>query len=125
MLYIAVPVLNETEVLDRFLQCITSQTYKKFKVFICVNQPEEWWDDPDKKTICERNIETLQKLKSFREFEIVAIDKASHGNGWKGRRHGVGWARKTAMDVINEEARKDDIIISLDADTTFHENYFS
>ena len=125
MLYVAVPILNETELLDRFIRCISFQTFKKFKIFICVNQPDEWWDDPAKRKICENNVETLEKLKSIREFDVVVIDKSTRGNGWKGRRHGVGWARKTAMDAINELARTDDIILSLDADTTFRENYFS
>jgi len=125
MLYVAVPVLNETELFDRFISCISSQTYKKFKLFICVNQPDDWWDDPIKSEICRNNARTLEKIKSIREFEVVAIDKSSPGNGWKGRRHGVGWARKTAMDAINGVAKTDDIMLSLDADTTFGENYFS
>jgi len=40
MLYVAVPILNETELLDRFINCISFQTYKKFKIFICENQPD-------------------------------------------------------------------------------------
>jgi glycosyltransferase involved in cell wall biosynthesis len=125
MLYVAVPVLNETELLDRFLDCISFQTYRNFKVFICVNQPEEWWNDPGKRLICENNVSTLEKLRSFRGFDIEVIDRCSPGNGWKGRRHGVGWARKTVMDAANEAARTDDIILSLDADTAFRENYFA
>jgi hypothetical protein len=125
MLYVAVPVLNEMELLDRFIRCIAFQTYKKFRIFFCVNQPEEWWDDPEKSNICQDNVKTLKKLQHISEFDCVVIDKSSRGNGWKGRRHGVGWARKTLMDAINEVAKPDDIILSLDADTIFRENYFS
>ncbi len=42
-----------------------------------------------------------------------------------GKQLGVGWARKVVMDAVLEEAGPDDIIITLDGDTTFNKNYFS
>jgi hypothetical protein len=123
-LFIAVPVLNENEHLPRLMDCISHQTCGDFVVFFCVNQPDEWWDDPEKIIICKENQNTLAYLKSFPVFKHVVIDKSSKGNGWKGKRHGVGWARKTLMDAINAVANEDDILVSLDADTTFSENYF-
>lgn len=125
MLYVAVPVLNETALLHRFISCVSSQTFKNFRIYFCVNQPDEWWDDPVKRKICQNNADSLRVLKSIRDFEVVVIDKSTRGEGWKGRRHGVGWARKTVMDAVNADARTDDIILSLDADTTFSKNYFS
>jgi hypothetical protein len=124
LLYIALPLLDENELLPRLMGCISSQTYRDFKVFACVNQPDEWWDDTRKNIICQENQKSLIYLKTIRDFNIVIIDKSSKGNGWRGKRHGVGWARKTAMEAISTVAGEKDIILSLDADITFTENYF-
>ncbi len=40
------------------------------------------------------------------------------------QRHGVGWARKTAMDFACTMAGNTDIILTLDADTHYPSNYF-
>jgi len=106
------------------MACISSQTYRDFIIFACVNQPDQWLNEPGKVMICRENEKTLTYLNTIPDFNIVIIDKSSKGNGWRGKRHGVGWARKTLMDAINAEANEDDIIVSLDADTTFTENYF-
>ncbi|MGA2823804.1 MAG: glycosyltransferase family 2 protein [Bacteroidales bacterium] len=124
-LYIALPVINEAEFLPWILGCMIRQDYHKFRVFICVNQPDEWWENPVKKHICEANVETLRTLEKFSGIDLTMIDRCTPGNGWKGKKHGVGWARKTVMDAINKVAKAKDIIVSLDADTTFRENYFS
>ncbi|MCX6245365.1 MAG: hypothetical protein NTU98_11755 [Bacteroidetes bacterium] len=125
VLYIALPILNESELLPRLMDCILHQDYQSFRVFACVNQPDEWWEIPDKRAICEANLQTLCYLEEFSGSDITVIDRCTPGNGWKGKRHGVGWARKTVMDAIERVARDQDIIISLDADTTFSEHYFS
>jgi hypothetical protein len=88
-----------------------------------VNQPDAWWDDPAKAGACSRNAATISVLRNFREFEIDVTDRSSRGNGWKGKQHGVGYARKTVMDRINQVAGPGDIMVSLDADTVFGENY--
>jgi hypothetical protein len=123
-LYVALPILDENEYLHRLMSCISGQTYRDFIVYACVNQPDEWWDDPVKLTICHENIKSLEYLKTISDFKVLAIDKSSEGNGWRGKRHGVGWARKIIMDAIDKAADKNDIIVSIDADTTFTENYF-
>jgi glycosyltransferase involved in cell wall biosynthesis len=123
-LFIALPVLNENEHLPEFMTCVSNQTYRDFVLFVCVNQPDEWWDDPEKVIICKENQKTLTYLKTIPSFNIVIIDKSSKGKGWREKRHGVGWARKTLMDAINAVAGENDIMVSLDADTTFSENYF-
>ena len=74
--------------------------------------------------ICLENQKTLAYLKTLPDFNIVIIDKSSKGNGWRGKQHGVGWARKTLLDAIDEVANETDIMVSLDADTTFTDNYF-
>ncbi|MCX6251103.1 MAG: hypothetical protein NTX61_10170 [Bacteroidetes bacterium] len=124
MLFIALPVLNEGEFLPRFMSCLSNQTCREFRLFVCVNQPDKWWTDPVKVDICRNNVSAINYLENIRDTDIVIIDRCTPGNGWKGRKHGVGWARKTVMDAINVIANSTDIIISLDADTTFNENYF-
>jgi hypothetical protein len=111
--------------LPAILRCISGQDYPDFRVFICVNQPDEWWSNPEKRKICEANVETLRFLEKYTGFDLTVIDRCTPGKGWKGKNHGVGWARKTVMEAINKVAAAKDIIVSLDADTTFHENYFS
>jgi hypothetical protein len=123
-LHIALPVLDEASLLPRLLDCIRSQTYRNFKLYACVNQPEEWWQDPERRRICESNQETLEHLKGIRDLDIVILDKTSPGKGWIGKKHGVGWARKTLMDTISEAAGLQDIILSVDADITFSPGYF-
>jgi len=54
--------------------------------------------------ICETNLEVLHRLENYRKLDLRVIDHCSQGKGWKGKKHGVGWARKTLMDAINEEA---------------------
>lgn len=101
------------------------QSRHDFSVYICVNQPDEWWKVPGKRHICEANRDTLRFLKEYSGLTLNVIDHCTPGNGWKGKKHGVGWARKTLMDAIDRVAGPKDIILSLDADTAFKENYFS
>jgi len=124
-LFIALPAINEMDCLPRILGCMLKQDYQYFHVFICVNQPDEWWSMPRKKLVCDANTETLHYLENYKNLELTLIDRCSPGNGWKGKCHGIGWARKTIMEAINKVASARDIILSLDADTTFNETYFS
>jgi len=124
-LYIAIPVINEAELLPGILACMLRQDYHEFRVFICINQPEEWWEMPGNRPICEANAETLRTLETYPGLDITMIDRCTPGNGWKGKKHGVGWARKTLMDAINKIAKPEDFVVSLDADTTFGDHYFS
>jgi glycosyltransferase involved in cell wall biosynthesis len=124
-IFIALPAMNEVENMPAIISDIRGQTFKNFELFVCVNQPDDFWNDQDKKNICENNEQTINLLKRITDFPITIIDKSSHGNGWTGKKFGVGWARKVCMDSINEKADENDLIISLDADTRFSENYFS
>jgi len=126
-IYISVPILDELDNLGRLLSDFKKQSFKDFTVFICINQPNDWWDNPNKITICNRNIESIEYLQDKSndfDFKINIIDKSSRGNGWTNKKLGVGWARKTLMDNISSIANPDDIIISLDADTSFDKDYF-
>ncbi len=123
-IYVAVPAMDEAELLPRLLECIALQGYRSFKLVVCVNQPEAWHCDPQKSSICQSNAATLQLLHGWNKFQVEVIDRSSPGAGWVAKRHGVGWARKTIMDKIAREAAPGDIILSLDADTVFSPNYF-
>ena len=121
--YVALPVMDEPEFLPRLMDCLARQSYRHFKLFVCVNQPESWWNDPGKITACEHNAASLKLLQGFRNTDMAILDHSTRGLGWTGKRHGVGWARKTLMDKINKEASPADIIVSLDADTVIPDDY--
>ena len=123
-LYIALPVIDEFELLPRLIDCISVQKYQHFKVFVCINQPDKWWEQAERRKICENNLQTVEYLNAVAGIDLVIIDKCTPGNGWKGRKHGVGWARKVLMDAISEVADEKDLIVSLDADVTFSPEYF-
>lgn len=123
--YAALPVLNETENLPSVIDDLLNQEYSDLQLVVCVNQPEEWHHNPERSEICRNNIKALKYLYSLDDGRITIIDKSTAGNGWIGQKHGVGWARKTAMDAANELAQPDDIILSVDADTFYTAEYFS
>jgi hypothetical protein len=120
-LHIAMPVMGESVNLAQFFACMDQQTFRNFKIYICINQYESWWNDPDKRYYCHDNAKSLEYLESS-GFEGEIIDKSSKGSGWPEKRGGVGWARKVLMDRISKE-NKNDIIVSMDADTFYPENY--
>lgn len=121
--WIALPVLDEGMVLPAFLDSLRNQEYRDFTLVVCVNQPEHWWEMAEKKAACERNVQVLNELAEIRDMDLILIDKCTPGNGWEKQKHGVGWARKTLMDRINQLADDNGIIISLDADTVFNPGY--
>ncbi len=122
-IYVALPAMDEPELLPRLLACIARQTYRRFKLVACVNQPDTWWNDPVKLVVCKNNALCLRLLDNFREIDTAIIDRTSPGKGWTGKRHGVGWARKSVMDQIDKEASPGDIMVSLDADTVISDDY--
>jgi hypothetical protein len=121
LLHIALPVMGESANLDRFFACIEKQSNKDFKIYICVNQYESWWNDPEKVHYCDDNAKSLDYLKSS-GFKAEVIDKSSKGSGWSEKRGGVGWARKVLMDHISKKD-KNGVIVSMDADTFYPEDY--
>jgi len=123
-IYIALPVLNELDYISACLNSISKQTYRNFELWVCVNQAEEWHNDYSKKEIINNNQQVINLLNQVNNFPIHIIDKSSKGKGWDNKKACVGWARKVVMDAISSKADKNDIILSLDADTTFDENYF-
>lgn len=118
------PVLNEYNNISAIINNLLDQKEVEAEIIICVNQPDEWWNIDDKKQICEDNKKTLEFITSLNDNKISLVDRSSPGKGWIGKRHGVGWARKTAMDLACEKARDYDLIISVDADTWYPPDYF-
>ena len=124
-LFVAIPALDELDFLPDTLAAIARQkTEFPFSVYICVNQPDEWWNDAEKIEICRNNQKLLRFLENFNDFHINIIDKTSVNNGWSVNKSGVGYARKALFEEIYKTADDDDVIISLDADTLFNESYF-
>ncbi len=122
-IYLTLPILNEFEYLQTLIEALKKQTYKNFELIAVVNQPNDWWNNPEKIAICENNQKTLEYLKSIKDFELEIIDKSSQGQGWDKKRFGVGWARKVAMDRAGKKAKDDDLILSIDADVFVYPNY--
>lgn len=121
--FLALPIQNEFENLPSLLACLTHQSFHNFKLVVCINQPDAWWNEKVRKHICLDNQESFRYLRKEKFTEITILDRYSQGNGWKGKRFGVGWARKTAMDAIDQLAGKDDLIVSIDADTSYPAEY--
>ena len=124
-IFVALPVMDEIDMLQLCLDCIENQSYKNIHIVICVNQPDECWNIPEKIHVCNNNAEILDSLNKKDKGIYTIINKSSIGSGWEGNKKGVGWARKTVMDHISEISNNDDIILSLDADTIFNKEYFS
>ncbi len=124
-IYIALPVLNEYENLERLFYCLENQNLTFKKLVVCVNNYDHWWDDDVKKVLCENNLKSIAFLREYRGFEIKLIDRSSPGKGWAGKKGGIGWARKTIVDVICAEANDQDVIVSMDADTEYPADYLA
>ena len=123
-IFVALPVMNEMEYLPELFHSLKKQQFRDFELYSCVNQPDKWWNDVERVTICNNNNKALNYLGLIQDFPVSVIDRSSKGKGWNSRDYGVGWARKTVMDAIAAEADRNDLIVSLDADTVFNPEYF-
>lgn len=118
--------MYESEYLFATLDSLASQHFSlPFDVFVCVNQPESFWQNADMKHICVDNAKTLDMLSDYRGLRLRVLDKSSPGNGWPQKKSGVGFARRLLFDTILKVADNDDIVISLDADTTVRCGYIA
>ena len=126
-LSVAIPLLGELENLDKLLSSLRGQTFTNFTVFFCVNQPESWHDSTDvfHRDVVANNTETLQQLGTVEDLDFMVVDRSSKGLGWSAKKQGVGWARKILFDTILEHCVEREIIVSLDADTQFDNDYFA
>ena len=123
-LFFAIPAMDEMDYLPATLECISKQVCQaEIMVYVCVNQPEKWWDDAEKISVCQNNQLLLKYLQNYSMPNLHIIDKSTKGNGWTEKQQGVGYARKLLADKIIQAANDDDIFISMDADTTFNPSY--
>lgn len=123
MIYIALPVLNESMEIPHLLKALKNQQEKKLLLVVCVNQYDYWWNDENYRLQCEDNQRSIQLLNYEKEILIKIIDRSSAGKGWPKKKSGVGWARKVIMDWISGKANKEDVIVSVDADTYYPPEY--
>ena len=123
ILYVALPVLNESDNIDKLIHCLSLQSFTRYKLIVCVNQYESWWQNSEKVSACEDNLKSIALLKDVQNIALEIIDRSTIGNGWPEKKGGVGWARKTIMDNIANKATKNDIIVSIDADTYYPPDY--
>jgi len=124
-IFVCLPILNESENIPDLLRALNKQLYKNFELIACVNQPDEWWEEEEKKDQCLDNQKSIEILKKENQFPITILDKSTKGSGWKGKQKGVGWARKLAMDKAAGLGSEPDLILSIDADTDYPEEYLS
>lgn len=121
--YAALPVLNEFNNIFKIIDDLLSQEDVNMHLVVCVNQPDEWWNLDKRISICLENQKTIEYIASIGDKRITCIDKSSKGKGWIGKKHGVGFARKVAMDMASELADEEDLIITADADTLYNPGY--
>lgn len=125
-IYVAIPAMDERQELPLTLQNLAEQQDAgRFYIYVCVNQPESFWQISDKTVICQRNVQLLDYLRQLPLPNLHIIDKSTKGNGWDDKHLGVGWARKTLFDTILSVAAGEDIIVSLDADTRISPHYLA
>ena len=126
---VAVPMLAELENLPALLEMLNRQTFRNFSLYCCVNNPDEWpcSEDEEQRRMYADNQATLGWLLSFQSLnpdsKIVILDFSSPGCGWKGRKRGVGWARKELFAAIAHDCADNELVVSLDADTDISETY--
>ena len=124
-IHVAIPAMDELELLPKCLDGLAGQDCENFDVWVCVNQPEDWWDDSERRAICESNQQLLAWLATYKDLPIHVVDRSSRGNGWLSGKGGVGRARKTVMDQICESSDASDVIVCIDADTLCDSTYLS
>ena len=122
-MHVAVPVQDEVEHLPACIDALRQQDGVSFITWFCVNQPEAWQHEPERRAVCEANQTCLHLLGDIHDLDLRILDRASGGRGWPPKRGGVGHARKELMDAISAAAGPDDLIVSLDADTVVPPGY--
>lgn len=110
-------MMAEKDNIPRILSQLKSQTFKDFTLFVCINQSE------GDEISYSNNQASLSLLEAEKELNIQIIDRCSTGLGWQGKQKGVGWARKLLFACIKDHSDENELIVSLDADTTIDNTY--
>jgi hypothetical protein len=124
MLHIALPVLDDLDGVIQLLDDLEGQV-TPYQLWICVNQPESWWQDPVLMKRAQRNQDMRNCLHRWNAPNLHILDHSSPGCGWPAGKGGIGWARKVLIDAIMAVAPPRDWIISVDADTRVSPNYLT
>jgi len=125
-LSLAIPMMGEADNVPALLQALDRQTFRSFTLYCCVNNEEGWSRGTDfQRRVYEDNQRTLAILREWRGGEVVVLDHSSEGCGFSGKCKGVGWARKFLFEAVGENSDPDELVVSLDADTAFDNNYLS
>ncbi|MBR1834478.1 MAG: hypothetical protein IJ785_03095 [Bacteroidales bacterium] len=115
---VAVPLLAERENLPLLLSRLRAQTFRNFTLYLCVNNEEQGFG-------FDENQECLHLLQQVTDLPLVVIDRSSPGQGWTGKKKGVGWARKLLFERIMADHDDRELVVSLDADTDFDPDYLA
>lgn len=116
--HIAIPAMNEADYISSTMNALKQQLFDgDIRIYVCVNQPDNYWNDAVKRPICDNNQRTIEILEHFDSLDITILDHTSKGKGWGEKKFGVGMARKVLMDFISNSVPSNDVVISLDADT--------
>ncbi|MGM0648540.1 MAG: glycosyltransferase [Bacteroidota bacterium] len=126
-IWIALPAKDEAAWLPKTLNAIRSQSYSHYHLIICVNQEDHYHKSENNRLreIYHNNQKTLQWLHNMPHDRMTVLDCSSPGSGWPQGKGSVGLARKILMDTIAAKGQNKDIILSMDADTTFDTGYFA
>ncbi len=81
-LRIAIPAMDELDYLPATLGALSTQdTLHPFEVYVCVNQPDDFWNLPEKTTVCENNQKLLDFLHNYKKLHLHILDYSSPGLG--------------------------------------------
>jgi hypothetical protein len=77
--HVALPAMNEMDYIEETLQCLQKQSLQGFHTWVCVNQPESFWSNPEKVHICHNNTDTLELLLDYPLPNLHILDFSSPG----------------------------------------------
>ena len=86
-IFVAIPAMDELQELPLTLQDLSVQDVQfPVEVYVCVNQPDNFWQLPEKHDICSHNQALLSFLNNIQGLSMHILDYASPGKGWKGQK---------------------------------------
>ena len=132
-IHLAIPLLREYDTIKNFLQNISTFDADDVYIWFCINNPLEWHNKSSFSDYLQENEKTYNYLvqQGFRDVDLNnpvsykynVIDKFSFHNAFAKGKSGVGQARKIIFDHICKYFEKNDVIISMDADTHYEQSY--
>ncbi|MBQ2489135.1 MAG: glycosyltransferase, partial [Bacteroidales bacterium] len=126
-IYFAIPAMDELEHLPQTLECIARQDYAGIiKVYVCVNQPQSDYCKSQFPPRVTNNRALWRMLEQNPwQLNLHPIDRFTPEKAWRDREGGVGAARQCCINALLPSASDSDILINMDADTLFGNDYVS